>query len=381
MGPEILASLGGNAIQRSAVNNAEKRRQAILDHYKALSQDYTNQATDVTTGAAGKYAAAPRTAAIGQAENAAETSLTGALTSAQTPSAPTAGRVSGDYLTAQARSTSDQLARSTKLAQLMARVRAPTDLRTSEGLDNMDMATRNTILRGNARTAMSTGDMLAGMTNPDQNRLMLGQMLSSGGVMASMGRGRATAARGSDGSHDKPDVGAADANERTTRAARHEPARHCLRLTDRRDRGRPRAPDARADGSRARALGRGRRESASREKSRELRRQRGAVPLGSNRRAAAAGPALRAVPRLRQLRHERRRAAAGDGQLRRYRRHARRDADHRGAEGHRATHGSVQARRPGARRGSRRHAVIARSDREDAAGSTKARTSPTACRS
>lgn len=179
--PYVMMALG-TAAQMKAQGDANSERNNILRMAGEETSKLTKKAIDTGQEGAQKYNATTRLADEDQAGQAAEGSLVKALTDAQVKQEPNTGKVSDDYLTSQARTTSDTMGRSAKLAQLMAKVRAPTDLRFKEGLSNADTASRIAAITGDARGASQAGGVDASGVGPDQGLMMLGGLGQTAGV-------------------------------------------------------------------------------------------------------------------------------------------------------------------------------------------------------
>lgn len=179
--PYALMAMGTVA-QAKAAGDANDERTRILRMAGDESQKLTGKAIDLSKEGAQKYAAATRLQSEDQAGTTAENSLVKALTESQASQDPNTGKVSGDYLTEKAKTTTDTLGRSAQLAKLMSRVRAPLDLRFSEGMGNADTASRIAAMTGDATGAVRAGGTDASGVMPDQNQMLLGGVAQSAGL-------------------------------------------------------------------------------------------------------------------------------------------------------------------------------------------------------
>lgn len=171
--PYAMMALGTVA-QAKAAGDANDERSRILRIAGDESQKLTGKAIDMSQEGAQKYAATTRLQSEDQAGTTAENSLVKALTESQAQQDPNTGKVSGDYLTDKAKTTTDSLNRSAQLAKLMSRVRAPLDLRFNEGTSNADTASRIAAITGDARSTVNAGGVDASSVMPNQNLMMLG---------------------------------------------------------------------------------------------------------------------------------------------------------------------------------------------------------------
>lgn len=179
--PYIIMA-GGYAMQQRAQGDADKKQQRILARAETIQNGLTGNALGITENSAKKYDATARADAANQAEQTAATSLGQALTEAQTKIAPDAsGNVSDAYTVAKAKSAADTLARGQQLAQLMAKMRAPLDLRANEGFDNANASSQSAMLQGDARRTMDYAQRRIGRVKPNQGQMMLGGLMQSFG--------------------------------------------------------------------------------------------------------------------------------------------------------------------------------------------------------
>lgn len=194
MGPQLIPlalAVASAVVQKKAADDAAERQKKVLAQEAATEEGYQKQATANAMEAADQYQPQTRAAAEQQVEQNAETSLGQALSQAQSPDGlpqSAQGRVSDAYLSAKAGSTAQELERAARLTQLMARMRAPTDLRTREGYALGDLAARNGSLNSDMRLAhdaYKTDAEQAG--RPDSGLMMTAALLSAAG--SAMGKG------------------------------------------------------------------------------------------------------------------------------------------------------------------------------------------------
>lgn len=196
MGPEVLAgltaadlipaalSVGGMLMQQNAANNAEESRNAAMNRMLQKDQDYATKAQGLVQRQAENYQPQQREQAEQQAETKAYDSLAGRLTAAAStmPTSQVAGKVSDDYLTDSARRTAEETQRGADTARLMAKMRAPSDLRFGEGLSMADnAATIGSLSRD--RSAMSSAGNYDTQTASQPN----GAQMALGGLASSVG--------------------------------------------------------------------------------------------------------------------------------------------------------------------------------------------------
>lgn len=197
MGPEVLAalggaqtvipaalSIGGMLMQQQAMSDAEDSRNAAMNRMLERDQQYGQQAQQLVQRQAETYQPEQRQQAEQQAEDKAYGSLAGRLTAAANtmPTSQVAGKLSDDYLVDSAKRAAAETQRSADTARLMAKMRAPNDLRFGEGLSMADnAATIGSLARD--RSAMGT----AGQNDAQVAGQPNGAMMALGGLGQSVG--------------------------------------------------------------------------------------------------------------------------------------------------------------------------------------------------
>lgn len=196
MGPEIAAlgaadlipaalSIGGMLMQKNAADDAQDRQQAQLNSMLARDARYADRAQQMVQKTAEDYRPQVREPAEQQAEDTAYQSLASRLTTGANamPTAAVAGRVSDDFLTDQAKRTAMETGRAADTARLMAKLRAPNDLRFGEGLTRANNAAEIGSLsadRSNMATAGRNDAQVAGQ--PSGTQMMLGDLATGAGT-------------------------------------------------------------------------------------------------------------------------------------------------------------------------------------------------------
>ena len=163
---------------------------AALRRGGEAQQEQTKKAGLTALEGAQKYDPEARIVAQNEAEQTAANSLGTALTEAQStlPNTDVQGKVSDEFLVDKGKATTERMARSMRLAQAMARIRAPNDLRFAESIDNADVASRIGDSQSNARNALEAGRLDASNVQPD-GAAGLGSLLLRGGSAYAASRG------------------------------------------------------------------------------------------------------------------------------------------------------------------------------------------------
>ena len=187
----VLLSAASAGVSYASSEKEDKQRMAALRRAGESEQEQTKKAGLTALEGAQKYDPQARLAAQGEAEKTAASSLGTALTQAEStlPNTDVQGRVSDEFLADKGKATTERMARSLRLAQAMARMRAPNDLRFSEGLDNADVASRIGDSQSNARNALEAGRLDASAVQPD-GAAGLGSLLLRGGAAYAGSRGK-----------------------------------------------------------------------------------------------------------------------------------------------------------------------------------------------
>ncbi len=194
MGPELAAAApyisGGAAIlgtvmQQQAMQDANDEQQRRIAQNQALDDQYQAKAIDLVNQNAQQYKPEQRQQAEQKAIDTASDSLTGELVAARegqpAPSA-TAGKVSQDFTDRQAKTSASELARSSNIANLMARMRGPTDMRANEAMVNADFAGRGGSLANDRQAMANAGTADVERIRPDGTQMLIGGLGQSLGT-------------------------------------------------------------------------------------------------------------------------------------------------------------------------------------------------------
>ena len=182
----LLLSAASAGVSYASSEKEDKQRMAALRRAGETEQEQTKKAGLTALEGAQKYDPQVRLAAQGEAEQTAANSLGTALTQAQEtlPNTDVQGRVSDEFLVDKGKATTERMARSMRLAQAMARMRAPNDLRFSESIDNADVASRIGDSQSNARNALESGRLDASTVQPDGAAGLASLLLRGGSAYA-----------------------------------------------------------------------------------------------------------------------------------------------------------------------------------------------------
>lgn len=190
MGPEELIPLamaaGGALLQKKATDDAADKRKSILNSDAEEQDQLTRKSNANAMETAQQYDPTTRQANEKQAETTAQNSLGTALANAQDPNGlpqMAQGKVSDDYLTTKANATAGELDRAARMTQLFARMRAPTDLRTTEGYALGDLTAKNTGLNQEKQLMHQAYTTDANSVQPDGGLMMAGTLLGAAGSM------------------------------------------------------------------------------------------------------------------------------------------------------------------------------------------------------
>lgn len=187
----LAAMAAGTGMQMSAQNKAAKKTKSAIIEAAARQNKVLDDKRAMTMDNLEQYAPEARAAAQEEAATTAEAGLVGELLRSSeegitTPEAT--GKVSNEYQTNLAKSISDRMERSSKLAHLMSRFRAPNDMRFEENLKNADFASRQGGLDSLGRSYAATDNQLIQMAQqPDSRLMLLGNLLQTAGSAAAMG--------------------------------------------------------------------------------------------------------------------------------------------------------------------------------------------------
>ena len=176
-----IASLAASGLAYKSSADATKDQKQTIRRAGEAAQEVTKESVGLAQRGAEKYNPNERQATEASAETDASQSLGKALVDAQNrPSPETAGRVSDDYLTSKANTATERTARGTKIAQMMARLQAPQNLRFSEGINNADTVSKIGANTGDARNIFRGGQVDASGITPDGRYAFAGDALQAG---------------------------------------------------------------------------------------------------------------------------------------------------------------------------------------------------------
>ena len=189
-----VAALAASGLSYKASTDATNEQKKIIQRAGQTAQEITGESLAASKEGAKKYAPELREQAQAQAESAANESLGTALVDAQNrPKEETTGRVSDEFLTSKAKTQTERVARGAKIAQMMAKLRAPNDLRQEESIDNADTVSRIGGLSGDARNVFRGGQVDASGVTPDGRAAFAGDIAKAGaGYAARRGRTSST---------------------------------------------------------------------------------------------------------------------------------------------------------------------------------------------
>ena len=139
----LISTIGGTLLQTMASDGAAKKQSAILaaadQREKKISQ--ANRSLALTNSE--KYNPETRAANQQTVENTINTSLNQALGDGVNPADNTnQGNVSSDYNSAKMKASASDRASGIDTAKLLAKMRAPNQLRTNENIGNADVASQ-----------------------------------------------------------------------------------------------------------------------------------------------------------------------------------------------------------------------------------------------
>lgn len=175
----ITALSAGTSYATSEKTN--NQRISAINSASDVQQELSKKSEKAVKDSADKYDPQDRQAAQDNLATEVERSLGDTLTKAQKPNDVNSGRVSDEFLTENAKSTTDRLTRGANLAKMMARMRAPNDLRFEEGLSNANTASRVRGLFGDQRSAVSAGGNAASAVSPDGGAMLASDLLRTAG--------------------------------------------------------------------------------------------------------------------------------------------------------------------------------------------------------
>ena len=178
----LLLSAASAGISYASSEKTDKQRTSALNRAGESQQESTKKAAQLALEGAQKYDPQERLAAQGEAEKTAADSLGTSLVQSneQLPNTDVQGRVSDEYLVDKGKSTTERAARSLRLSQALSKIRAPNDLRFSEGLDNANTASQIGDNQSNARNAFNVGQLDASAVQPNSTAELGSSLLRAG---------------------------------------------------------------------------------------------------------------------------------------------------------------------------------------------------------
>jgi hypothetical protein len=180
------ATVGGYALKRSAQNEADEKRARVIASIAGRNDDAMRQQLAITDNQVERYTPQRRLPALDQAERLAVQRFEGAVTAPDAVAAGPqyGGRVSGAYSSGKAQRMADELTYATKLAHLMGRAAAPADLALEESFSNADAALARGGVKSDLRGDLRIGEQQLGAIEPSGGKMLAGDLLSMGGLMA-----------------------------------------------------------------------------------------------------------------------------------------------------------------------------------------------------
>lgn len=181
----------GAAMQMSAQNSAAKQqRSRILDAQRRQDDLLSKRRENVMKRLEG-YDPSRRSEAQEESAERIEGFLQSALQDAQASGVadiPRAGgKVSQSYNASVAERFADEMDRASRLASLMARFRAPSDIRFQEGMRDADLSARNAELASLGVSRANTDQSLINMVQPDPRMMALGGLMQTVGTAGAGG--------------------------------------------------------------------------------------------------------------------------------------------------------------------------------------------------
>lgn len=189
----LITMLAGTAIQARAQSRAADRQAEELALQSRRQTEVTDKQRASVLANLRQYDPKRRAERQEIEAGKAEQSLNSAVVDAASRTAPTApvatGRVSSDYTEGRAEAVRDAANRASTMAGLLAKFRAPTQLRTEESMTNANFAADEANLAAILRDRARTGEQLvsaAGRVNPWA--MAAGSALSSAGSSMATGQ-------------------------------------------------------------------------------------------------------------------------------------------------------------------------------------------------
>lgn len=170
----LIISAAGAAVQYKNQSDASKRQSKAIDRANARDDAYQEKSLDLVSNNLQQYDPENRLEKQDEVEQNSVASFTDYLNKARDKgrgeiSDATQGRVSETYTAEKAKRNVAEAGQATKVASLMAKLRAPSDLRTGEGYENANYASQVGINADNRRSmagASQTDIQKAGELSP-----------------------------------------------------------------------------------------------------------------------------------------------------------------------------------------------------------------------
>lgn len=185
----IMMALGTGLQMKAQADAAKRQRNAALAMQDRQDEITGRQRQDIVSSAE-QYDPGARMTRQKQAADTATASIMkeieGAMTGTNLPTEAT-GRVSDDYLKARADTIRQEYQRAGDRAALLGKMRAPTDLRFEEGLDNANLASRLATLSSIGKNRMVTDKAIMDSIQPNSKMMILGKIMSGVGSAGAAG--------------------------------------------------------------------------------------------------------------------------------------------------------------------------------------------------
>lgn len=191
----IAIYIVGTMLKARANQKARKATQNEINKTQARNDTYTNDLSQQVAKNSEQYAPVSRLDAQNQAEQQAlggmEQNLTRVREEGRGDYIPTSsGDVGRTYSVETAKRTLDTASRASKVAAMLAKMRAPTDLRTNEGLANSDIASRMSRTAREQQAMARAGEMdIRSASVPNPMMTMIGSGMQAYGSYGMAGGG------------------------------------------------------------------------------------------------------------------------------------------------------------------------------------------------
>ncbi len=179
----LIATVGGAVMQQMAMGDASSARNAQLARMMSMNREGARKNIDLVMEGAQQYEPVERTQRLEDTAGEATQSLAGYLTAARDSSAgPRAsGNVSDAYLIERGKRDAGNLELAHKLASLMGRTRAPTDMMREESFANADLASQRSTNASNLRSRMGVEELAYQNIQPSSLMMTLGSLMPLAG--------------------------------------------------------------------------------------------------------------------------------------------------------------------------------------------------------